>query len=362
MRAATRLKLRLVVSWVLIQLTANTSMAQTDSLFLKNDDLIVGEIKNMNKGVLVIETPYSDVDFRIAWNGIKRIISRSKYLVTTSDGTRINGTLKSLSDSILRIEIYDTKKVSNNPKKKVTLPDRQEPFFDLLKGEIVYLNSINDGFWSRLKFDIDFGFNLTRANNFRQFALNSMIGYQADRWEARMFYKDLQSFQDATTPIQRSEFGANYNYFLPKDWYLLYQLNLLSNTEQLIDLRTSNMIGLGKFLIHTNKSNLGIIAGGNLNLENFSNRESVSKSAEAFLGATYDIFDIGELDLLTSIVAFPSLTEKNRFRTDFKFDIRYKFDFNLYLKAGTTINFDNRPTDGARKTDYILLTSIGWSL
>jgi len=39
--------------------------AQTDSLILSNNDLIIGEIKSMEKNILGIEKDYSDVDFKI---------------------------------------------------------------------------------------------------------------------------------------------------------------------------------------------------------------------------------------------------------------------------------------------------------
>jgi hypothetical protein len=111
------------------------------------------------------------------------------------------------------------------------------------------------------------------------------------------------------------------------------------------------MLGVGKYLVHTNKSYLGFSLGVNFNNENFSGQESVNQSGEAFLGVQYNIFDIGDLDLLTNVVAYPSLTTKDRLRTDFKFDIRYKFKFDLYFKVGTTVNFDNQPTAGASTVD-----------
>ena len=49
------------------------SYAQHDSLILKTGDVIVGEIKSLDKGVVTIETDYSKSDFTIEWSGIKEI-------------------------------------------------------------------------------------------------------------------------------------------------------------------------------------------------------------------------------------------------------------------------------------------------
>src|SRR5688500_15571999 len=70
--------------------------AQKDSLVLINGDVIVGEIKSMDKGVLTIETPYSKNDFTVEWSGIREIFSKSHFLVTLKNGQRINGTVASV--------------------------------------------------------------------------------------------------------------------------------------------------------------------------------------------------------------------------------------------------------------------------
>jgi hypothetical protein len=45
-------------------------LAQKDSLVFTNGNHMTGEIKSMNKGVLVIETDYSDSEFKIEWEKI----------------------------------------------------------------------------------------------------------------------------------------------------------------------------------------------------------------------------------------------------------------------------------------------------
>ena len=54
---------------------SNNLFSQIDSLILINGDVIIGEVKSMNKSVIQIETPYSDSDFKIEWEGIKEIYS-----------------------------------------------------------------------------------------------------------------------------------------------------------------------------------------------------------------------------------------------------------------------------------------------
>lgn len=353
---------RICLALTLVFSLSSLAYSQTDSLILRNNDLIVGEIKSMDRGVLTFKTDYSDVDFKVKWEKVNQMASNTIFLITLSDGRRYKGKLSSLNDSLVEINSYAEKVFLKFSKKTQNIENPEGNKVGVPNQEIVYLNPLDEGFWSRLSFNFDVGINLTKASDFHQFSFNTGLGYLADRWKNNLTINTLKSNQENSSPVSRTEFNNQFNYFLPKDFYLIYYLNLLSNTEQLIDLRTSNMVGIGKYLVHTNKSYFGFSAGVNFNNEKFSGQESSNQSGEIFLGAQYNIFDIGDLDLLTNIVAYPSLTTKDRIRTDFKFDIRYEFKFDLYFRVGTTINFDNQPTEGASELDYIFQTTVGWKL
>lgn len=339
-----------------------SAYSQTDSLVLSNKDLIIGEIKSMDRGVLTFKTDYSDVNFKVKWEKVRQMASPTIFQITLSDGRRYKGKVRSMNDSLIEINSYAERAILKFSKKTQNLNNSEGIKVDVLSKQIVYLNPLEEGFWSRLSFNFDIGANLTKASDFRQFTFNSGLGYLADRWKDNMTFNTLKSNQENSNPVSRTEFINQFNYFLPRDFYLIYYLNMLSNTEQLIELRTSNMVGIGKYLVHTNKSYLGFSVGVNFNNEKFLGQESVNQTGEAFLGVQYNIFDIGDLDLLTNVVAYPSLTAKDRLRTDFKFDIRYEFKFNLYFRIGTTVNFDNQPTAGASTFDYIFQTTVGWKL
>jgi small nuclear ribonucleoprotein (snRNP)-like protein len=336
---------------------------QTDSLILSNNDLIVGEIKSMDRGVLTIETDYSDTDFKISWVGISKIFSQTNYLITLSNGKRYNGTLNSLDSLNAEINTYDREGFLHPISKKNDQTEKPEGGKQLITlGEVVYLNALDEGFWSRLSANIDLGWSLTKANTLRQFNVRSGLGYLADRWKASTTYNSLRSTQDEVADVKRTDGSFAFNYFLQRDWFLLYNFTYLSNTEQLIRSRTGNQIGLGKYLIHTNKTYFGFQTGINLNSESYFDDTPSRNSGEAMIGAELNLYDIGDLTLLTNLMTYPSFTEKKRFRTDFKLDVKYDFLDDFYVKLGTTMNFDNQPIEGATKLDYIFQTTVGWEL
>ncbi|MEN2280501.1 DUF481 domain-containing protein [Algoriphagus sp. SE2] len=335
---------------------------QTDTLILNNKDLIIGEIKTMDKGVLTIETDYSDSDFKITWTGISQVFSKAKYLITLSNGKRYNGTINSIDNETIEIDTYDPDYILSLRKKKSNTEDIGGGKISVAIADIVYLNALDDGFWSRLSANIDLGWSLTRANNLRQYNVRSGLGYLADRWKVNATYNTLRSNQDNVDPVKRTDADFTYNYFLPKDWFLLYDITFLSNTEQLIKLRTGNKVGFGKYVIHTNRTYFGFQTGLNFNNEVYLDDSPSRKTGEAFIGSELNLYDIGDLSLYSQVVAYPSISDWGRFRTDFRLDVKYEFFSDFYVKMGTTLNYDNRPVEGATTTDYIFQTTVGWSL
>jgi len=316
--------------------------AQPDSLVLKNEDIIVGELKSLDRGVVTIETDYSDSDFKIEWDGIDEIYTTTAFLITLSDGRRFNGTIRTEEDDKILIQEITGGQYTSE--------------FD----EVVFLKSVDQEFWSRIYASIDLGFSFTKANNLRQTSLRSTVGYLADRWSADGTYNFIYSTQDSVPATKRTDASLTYRKFLPKDWYLPVDLSFLSNTEQKLDLRTNAKIGIGKYVIHTNKAYWGFGAGASYVNEVFTSEDPDRNSWEAYFGTELNLYDIGDWSLLTKITAYPGITESGRWRTDLNFDTKYDLPLDFYIRFGFTLNFDNQPVEGASTTDYIFQTSFGW--
>src|SRR5688572_21742110 len=88
------------LSFLLVILPALTLFGQ-DSLIFKNDDLVVGEVKSMERGVLTIETDYSKNDFTVEWSGIKEIFTKTQFVITLTDGSRRTGILTSADSNVI---------------------------------------------------------------------------------------------------------------------------------------------------------------------------------------------------------------------------------------------------------------------
>ncbi|MBD0833595.1 DUF481 domain-containing protein [Aestuariibaculum sediminum] len=330
---------------LLIMFVIHNTYAQNDTLVLKNNNRIIGEIKSMQNGVLGIETDYSDSDFKITWLEVAEISGNQMFLVTLKNGNR-----------------HNTSFGSAGAKGKVKLNDIGGGIIVNIS-DIVFIKSIKSNFMSRLDASLSVGFNLTKSNNLRQLNVRSTFGYTANYWQLSGSYNSVRSKQDGSNEIHRTDANIRFTYYLKNDMIALFNSEYLANDEQKIEYRFNNRVGFGSYFIHTNYMYFGAVAGLALNNERFNDDLNTTRnSLEAFGSLELNLFDVKDFDLLTNIIAYPSITEGSRFRLDYKLDLKYDLPYDFFVKFGVTYNFDNRPVQDASKDDYVLQATFGWEL
>lgn len=338
MKRNQRLLLFIVALFFLYQNT----YSQIDSVKFKNGHLVIGEIKSVDKGVLTIETDYSDSDFLIEWKEVIWLHSQSNFQINLSNGEQYFSSIKSLNDTIALIYSDTNTAIAVNIQK------------------IVYLNPYDDRFRDRFDASIDVGTELAKAQNVRSFTTRSNLSYKADKWSSDMTFNTLLKSQDETEPIRRTDGGINYRFILTGQLYSIFTVSFLSNTEQKLDLRSNTQLGVGLYFIRTNSAYWSGKVGANRNIENYSNETPDRDSWEAYVGTELDLYDIGDFSLKTSMTAYPGLTDTKRFRFDGGLDLKYDLPFDFYIKLGASVNYDNRPAEGASEIDYVLQSGVGW--
>ena len=318
----------------------------SDTLVLKNSDIIVGEIITMNKGVVQIETDYSKEDFKVEWKHVKSIGSERIHIINLSNGSLLNG-------KITKTKTPDKCEITN-------IETQTKSIIDL--SDIVGIRPVDNNFWHRLDASFDAGIKLTKAQNLQQLTINVNLGYTAKKWYGTATYKQIQSVQDDSDPIRRIDTDLSYIHLLPKDYFIPLSIVTLKNTEQDIDIRIVSKAGYGKYLIHSNKKYWGIASGLSFNHERFTEMPEANKSLELFLGSDLNLYDIGDFSIQSKVNFFPSLTESKRIRTDFSVDTKYDLPLDFFIKLSFIYNYDNKPKEGASKDDYVFQTTFGWKL
>ena len=217
--------------------------------------------------------------------------------------------------------------------------------------------------WSRFDASIEFGLNLTKANNLRQFSSRAGIGYTANTWKSTASYNTVNSNQDSVAATRRTDGSLGAQWFLPNDWYVAADATFLAADELQLKLRATPRVGFGKYFVRNNHWYLAADAGLAWNYETFQNDEEDRSSLEAYLATRANLFNTGDLSSNFTGVIYPSITESGRFRSDVTWDLKYDIlGSDFYVKFGVTFNYDSEPAAGASTTDYVFQTTVGWEL
>ena len=329
---------------IIILLISTVLSAQNDTIQLKNNDVMVGEVKSLAKGILILKTSYSDKDFRIEFNEVKGLIIEQKCLILLTDGRRRFGNIRTDNEGVVVI----------------TLEDKTIQTFKV--NEIIALKEVDDKFWSRISGSVDLGFNFTKANNTSQFNVDGSLNYIDRRWMFEGSISSQSSKQDSAAKTKRTDANLDLIRILPKRWYLLGGVSFLSNTEQALDGRVNPSVGLGKFLLSSNKLFLGSSLGLTYNIENYVDPTLNKTSTEGVLASNFNMFDFENIDLNSSLDLFTSFSEKGRFRADFDINLKYDLPLHFYIKLGFTLNYDNQPAISGNDYDYVFSSGFGWKL
>jgi hypothetical protein len=319
--------------------------SQNDTLVMKNGDILVGEIKELQQGVMKFETDYSDKDFAIEWNNVREIYTPHTFVISLSDGDRINGTIKTDPTDSSRVLIFEGGGMKSAKRM-----------------DIVFLQEIEDTFFGRLDASIGLGITITAENKLRSLNTKGNIGYTGRFWRSDLSFDALKSIQHDTIRTNRIETSLGGKLLLEKSWFLSLSANFLQSDEQKYKLKSTTDFSGGNLIISTNRIYLAASGGLAWTNEEFTDDTPIRNSLEGKAGFELNLFDIKDFSLLTNAFVFPGITEKGRVRLDFKIDLKYDFPRDFYIKFGYTHNFDNQPAAETLKHFYKLDTTIGWEL
>jgi len=321
------------------------ALAQNDTLVMKNGDMMVGEIKELQQGVMKFETDYSDKDFAIEWNNVREIYTTTTFIISLSDGDRINGTIKTDPTDSSRVLIFERGGMKSARRR-----------------DIFYLKGIEETFFGRLDASIGLGVTITTENKLRSLNTKGNIAYTGRFWRSDASIDALKSIQHDTIRTNRIEASVGGRLLLKNSWFLAVSAKFLQSDEQKYKLKSTTDISGGNLIVNTNKIYLAASAGFAWTYEQFTDDTPLRNSLEGKAGMELNLFDIKDFSLLTNAFVFPGITKKGRVRLDFKIDLKYDLPRDFYIKFGYTHNFDNQPAAGALEHFYKLDTTFGWEL
>lgn len=325
-----------------------SNLQAQDIIELDNGDKIVGNIKHLDEGVIEVSTTYSESNFLIDWQSVSNINTAGNYVMNLSDGKRITGRL-TMEDGDVVIH------TDENQSRKI----------DQL--ELVYLKSVDNGFWDRIGLSLDGGYTLSKANNNKQFTLRGNASYLSEKINPDLYFNFVDSKLDdgtSTLSSQRNNWGANLRVFIVHSWFGVAGADYLINDEQSLRLRSTYKVGLGNFLVRNHKMYLSTSIGSAWNNENFSiDDQQNDSSAEAYISADYLAFGLKGFSISSGVQFFRRLTGSSRTRINCNVDLKIDLPKDFYIGLGYTLNYDSHPIlEEITNSDYVIQTTLGWSL
>jgi len=322
---------------------------ELDIVVLRNGNPVEGEVKSLRRGNLSFDTEEMDL-VDVDWDDIAFLTSAQLFEVETVDGRRLFGTLATADTAML-----------------VVVGDQRSDTLDFQ--DVVEMGPIESGFLARTNGFVYFGTNVARANRLASLQLKGRFAYRGPNWgfdvNSDTYLQRQESVDEAgNTSEQRTRRASaqlTLNRFLGARWVASGAGRVEMNEELNLDSRLLALLG-GQFLIVRNQGlELSVGAGAALNDEQFTGEEKQT-SGEALLSLGFDVFDVGDVDIFTSLDTFTNPTDGGRLRVNFDGRVSWEIFNDFYLGFTATNRYDSAPpSEGAEKHDFQYGVTIGWS-
>lgn len=319
---------------------------KTDVVHFTNGDRIHCEIKSLQRGKLTVKS-IGFGTISIEWDKIAHIESEHVFRLELQSGIRYVGSLgPGTEDGKLEIE---TASGMNR----------------LDRARIVNIDPVNRSFFEAIDGSVDIGYDFTQAAEATSWSLGAEAKYKKEKWEVGLNLDSLYKTQNDAEPVNRQDLRASYVRFIEGRWFAYGLGQAGKNANQSLSFRGQAGGGGGRRLVHTNRTNVSVLAGLGGVREKYTDTD-FEASMEALAGFLFDSyrFNSPELQITTSLLFLPSLTQSNRYRIQFNSKVRMEIVKDLFWQLALFETFDSNPPSEiafANRNDFGITTSFGWS-
>ena len=318
---------------------------KTDIVILKNGDRITGEVKTLEAGLLELKTDTMGT-VHIEWRFISVLVSDKTLAVESTDGSRWLGRLEKPVDG--------DHIVVNTDQGSIDLPP----------SEVVSVWPVAATFLDKVDLDMSLGFDYSKATDITNFNLAVDFQHRSDKRLTEASLRSNITRQSLGEDQNRQELRLSQQFLRPEQKFRTWLVGLESNDALGVDLRLYGGGATGKYFVKTNNKQFYFSGGLLATQENAAG--GVSETNLEALGAVryrYFRYATPERNFDTSLAVFPSLTDFGRVRINLRSTFKLEFFRDLFWSMEFYANHDNQPLSGdeAEKTDYGIITAVGWS-
>ncbi len=317
---------------------------KTDIVYFTNGDRIHCEIKELRRGKLTVKSiGFGTID--IEWDKIARIESDHLFRLELQSGIRYVGSLApGTEDGKLEVE---TASGTNR----------------LDRDRVVDIDPVNESFFEAFDGTVDIGYDFTQAAEATNWSLGAEAKLKREKFEIALILDSLYKTQNEAEPVNRQNVTGTYIRYLKERWFTFGLGQIEKNENQSLEFRGMVGGGGGRRLLQTNRTDIDLLVGLGGTKEKFTDTDFFT-SMEALTGFLFDTyrFNSPEIQFTTSFLFIPSLTKTNRYRLQFNGKVRLELFKDLFWQFSLFETFDsNPPSETARRNDFGVTTSFGWS-
>lgn len=320
-----------------------------DLVVMKNGDRFTGEIRKLQDGILYFKAGYMLESVQLDWAQVDRIESQDQFFVTLKNGKRYTGTIKKESSTeapsnALHIEV-------------------QAKSLQIEQLDVIGIQQSEKSFWGQLNGSIDYGFSYTNGNNALSSSLGAAAEYQTTKDLIRLTTNSQFNTQSKGPSTNRYTFDGQYFRQLSERWFYGGLLDLLKSDQQNLNLRTTAGAVIGRRVVRTERTSFWLFAGTVFARERYfpqAQMTTIRQNGEALIGANFYTFRFKVLDVRSSALLYPSLSDAGRVRLSSDSNLHIELVKDFYWDFHLYENFDSRPPVNAPRNDLGVTTGIGW--
>lgn len=320
---------------------SNAWASKIDTIYFQNGDRMTAEVKSLESNKLRLSTDDAGT-INVEWNKVDSVKILNNMRIMLDNGQILYGKLLTAGEAG-KCYIWSSAQVPI--------------LMELIR--IVSLTPMEDRLVERFSGTLSSGFSYVKATRIMQMNFDASVKYTAQKNFLELSYHGLFSQDPSSGNTQNQNGGATFLRVFPKNWFYMSELNMESNSEMDLDLRTSLTLGAGKAFLKTNFTNLYTALGFQGNRE--TSLGEAQFNLEGVIRVVYSVFIFDDPEVSFNLTGdlIPSLSNLGRVRSNIDSSLKWEIFSDFFLKWTFYYNYDSRPlSTTAEKADWAI-TLIG---
>jgi hypothetical protein len=308
---------------------------KTDKVYLKNGDILTGEIKSLQLGLLSYDVTGPGT-INIKWEEVNKITSDKIFEFTLVSGTMVVTTVDSLFKMF-----------------QITSVD-----------QIVEIIPIKDRFLKRLSGDVNLGFNYTKSNNILQLNFGSNLFYKIPKIDIDLKLNAvITNYGQDSSLSKKEDVTGSFRRDMFNSYFWGAALGWQENTE--LGLASRYLVSgfIGKNFIRDNHNHLLSSVGLSYNQEQSVETRMYTGNFDALFSLGYKRFyrSTPKLSIISDFLLYPGLTDWGRIRMQADLSVNVEIFKDFQMGLSSYYSYDNRPPEGSlANDDYGLMFTISY--